>query len=149
MIVVGVAVVRAVLFGTSGHGGGFGFGNLYILYDVDTGGLLPDRLAYAVITPDLAEQTQGSAEEFTFVFAGDHVVKVPPRRGETVWVDEQYQVAHLGRLLYPEDIAALQKPGDTERSTISSAAEFLAIVVGLRAASNAPAEPSATTTGEQ
>jgi hypothetical protein len=141
---MGISIVQGVIVGTSGYGGSFGFGNLYIMYDVDCGGLLPERLVYAVILPSFPEQMKGGADNgCTFVFAGHHPVTVRPRRGETVWIDEQYHITFLGRALHAKDVAALRELGNSGRPAISSAEEFLAIVAKLGAKPDALAEPSA------
>lgn len=102
LIYIGVGLIHHMVTWSSGvYGASFGFGNLYINYSVAHGGLLGDRLVYAVILQDNYPRSSGESAEhkFAFVFPGDHLVIVQPRRGETVWVDGQYQITRLGRVL--------------------------------------------------
>jgi hypothetical protein len=142
LIGMGTVMVRGLVGGTGGYGGSFSLGNLRIVYRVNSGGLLPERLAYAMITPDLAQRTTESDDGggtlvsdrggATIVFARDPSATIKVRRGETAWIDAQYRVTSLDRVLRPRDIRAIEKLSDREKPTISSPEEFLAIVAELR-----------------
>ncbi len=131
----GVGIAQGVIVGTSSSGGSFGFGGLGIHYEVRTGGVLADRLEYAVITQAYPQRQEYWESEgaYTLAFAGHDVMTVRPHRGETVWVDEQRHVTSLGRVLTAEDIATLNKSTSAESPTLSSPEEFLARVARLRA----------------
>ena len=47
---------RNILAGSSGTGGAFGFGGLWIQYDIRTGGLLPESFRHIVIADIPGEQ---------------------------------------------------------------------------------------------
>jgi acyl-coenzyme A synthetase/AMP-(fatty) acid ligase len=131
----GVGIAWGVIAGTSSSGGSFGFGGLGIHYEVRTGGLLADRLEYAVITQAYPQRQEYWESEgaYTLAFAGQDVMTVRPKRGETVWVDEQGHVTSLGRVLNAEDIATLKNSTSAESPTLSSPEEFLATVARPRA----------------
>jgi hypothetical protein len=149
LVAVGLFVVYMiylVFVGLYSYGGGFGFGNLDVLYEVEAGGLLGERLVYAVIIPGFPERgySKESDNTYTFRFADGNSVAVRPERGEMVWVDQRYHVQRLGRVLRAGDIHRLKEFGDRRRSaTISSPQEFLAIVARLRNEPNAQREPKA------
>jgi hypothetical protein len=128
-------VGRNILVGPNGNGEGFGFGGLWILYDIRTGGLLPESLKYIVITQTLSENqtSDGSTGVFTFTFVGRDPIEVQSAGQETVWVDPQGGVANLGRALRPEDNELLQTHIHEVKPPISTPEEFLAILVRLRA----------------
>jgi hypothetical protein len=165
LLYVGIALVRSALEGTEWYGANFGVGNLRVSYSVDRGGLLPDRLLYAIIVPpSLATQMSSTNTSCTFEFAdgdsvtvrpkrgktvqldGRHRVTIEPRRGETVWIDDQCRVTSLGRVLDAGDFAALEKASYEERSAhLSSPEEFLALVTRLKSGAGAAGEPSPAT----
>ncbi len=78
LVCIGIFVAHNILVGTSGTGGGFGFGNLWIQYDIRSGGLLPERVRHIVITQTFPEnQAQDeSTGVFTFTFAGRNPIEV-------------------------------------------------------------------------
>lgn len=129
-----VTAVRNFTVGPNGAGGGFGFGGLWIQYDIRSGGLLPERFRYIVIAQTFPEnQAQKSNGVFTFTFAGGNPIQVRSAGQETVWVDPQGSVTNLGRALCPKDIELLQTHNHEVKPPISTPEEFLAILERLRA----------------
>jgi hypothetical protein len=125
---------RNILVGPNGTAEGFGFGGLWIQYDIRTGGLLSESFRHIVIAQTFPEnQAQGeSAGVFTFTFAGRNPIEVQSAGQETVWVDPQGNVTNLGRVLRPEDIELMQTHRNEVKPPISTPEEFLAIVERLR-----------------
>lgn len=125
---------RNILVGPNGTAGGFGFGGLWIQYDIRTGGLLPESFRHIVIAQTFPEnQAQGeSAGVFTFTFAGRNLIQVQSAGQETIWVDPRGIVANLGRVLRPADIELMQTHKNEVKPPISTPEEFLAILERLR-----------------
>jgi hypothetical protein len=165
LLYVGIALVRSALEGTECYGARFGVGNLYVAYSVDRGGLLSDRLLYAIIVPSgfwaqMSSTNTSCTLEFvdgnsvtvrpkrgkTVRIDDRHRVTIQPKRGDTVWIDDQYRVTSLGRVLDAGDFATLEKASYEQRSAhLSSPEEFLALVTRLRSGAGAAGEPSPAT----
>lgn len=124
---------RNILVGSSGTGGAFGFGGLWIQYDIRTGGLLPESFRHIVIAQTFPEnQAQESTGVFTFTFAGRNPIKVHSAGQETSWLDPNGTVINLGQALRPADIKLLQTHNKEVKSPISTPEEWLAILERLR-----------------
>lgn len=123
--------------------GAFGFGDLWIQYEIRTGGVLPDQLDYVIVRHDFPElpEINESADMDRFFLTGQSLAAVQPSRGQTVWIDEQGRVTRLGRALRLGDIRTLQNVGlawdirRAEMPTLSSPDEFLAVIARLRTGS--------------
>ncbi|MDY0357465.1 MAG: hypothetical protein RBR19_16410 [Sedimentisphaerales bacterium] len=121
----------------------FGFGDLWIQYEIRTGGVLPDQLDYVIVRHDFPElpEINESADMDRFFLTGQSLAAVQPSRGQTVWIDEQGRVTRLGRALRLGDLKILQNVGlaqdirRAEMPPLSSPDEFLAVVAKLRAGS--------------
>jgi hypothetical protein len=136
-----VTAVPNSIIGSRSTGGGFGFGGLWIQYDIRSGGLLPERFRHIVIAQTFPEnQAQGSTGVFTFTFAGRNPIQVRSAGQETVWVDPNGSVTNLGRVLRPADIELMQTHNHEVKPPISTPEEFLAILVRLRAGETASTE---------
>lgn len=139
---VAISLVADVV-GRNTFRGTFGFGDLWIQYEIRTGGLLPDRLDYVLVRHDLPElpEINETADMDRFFLTGQSLAAVQPSQGQTVWIDEQGCVTRLGSALRLSDIKVLQNFGlaqdvnRTEMPTLSSPDEFLAVVARLRAGS--------------
>ena len=140
IILLVINLVNGLLFPPTA-GRGFGFGNLGILYEVNSGIILPDRVEYVVVVEDYSNNGACYGPPYTciFLFADANSIRFQPKRGETVWVDEEHHVESLGRILDTDDIANLEHYEKDEELTISSPDEFLEAVVKLRAESAASA----------
>jgi len=137
-----ISFVASVL-GRNASRSAFGFGDLWIQYEIRTGGLLPDQLDYVIVRHDFPElpEINETADIDRFFLTGQSLAAVQPSQGQTVWIDEQGRVACLGKALRLGDIRILQNVGRAqdircaEVPILSSPDEFLAVVARLRAGS--------------
>jgi hypothetical protein len=133
-----VAMAHGFVVGSAGPHVSFSLGNLWIQYEMRSGGLWAERLIHAVVTQGFPKHQMYHTSTNTYGLGLAHgAATFRPERGETVWVDEQGRVTHLGRVLHPEDMEALEKLraqqdlDGSEGPSISSPEEFLALVAGL------------------
>jgi hypothetical protein len=138
-------MVHGFVVGRAGPHVSFSLGNLWIQYETRSGGLFGESLIRAVVTEGFPKHQSYDRSTETYGFALAYgLATVRPERGEAVWVDEQGRVTHLGAVLHPEDLGALEKLkaqedlSGGEGPSISSPEEFLALVDGLRAEPVAP-----------
>lgn len=137
------------LFGVSQRGAGssattiFGFANLTIMCEVHSGRVRPDRVEYVVVAQDCSNNgvCYGPPHRCIVLFADGSSIRFQPKRGETVWVDQDHGVRSLGPILDTDDITNLEQYAKEEAPTISSSEQFLEVVAGLRAESAASAVP--------
>lgn len=146
LVLIVIGIVDG-LFGVSQRGAGSsatrisGFANLTIMYEIHSRRVWPDRVEYVVVAEDCSNNGVCYGPPYTcmFLFADGSSITFQPKRGETVWVDEEHHVASLGRILDTDDIANLEQYEKDEGLTISSPEEFLEVVAKLRAESAASA----------
>ena len=125
-----IIIGRDVVLGTTGSAGMFSLDDLWIRYEIRSGGLVPERLEYVIVTPrhPSHQLRKQSRDTYTFVFAGTEPVTVRPKRGETVWIDAQGGVTHLGPVLASNDVNRLRDLSNSDKLTVSSEDEFLSLV---------------------
>lgn len=133
MISFVLAILNEFFVGGSTSSGAFGFDGPYIHYQVRTGRIRADRLEHAVIAEVFPKDQRYDGKTYTFLFVGQGTVTVRPKRGETLWVDEDGNVTTLGPALSAADIAILKSLRSNAISPISSPEELLALVASLRA----------------
>jgi len=106
LVMVGVSYGRYLICGGDSASGSFGFGGLRINYRVRSGGVLPERLAYVVISEvfPICSGYEQATNKCTFVFGDPNSITVRPEDGESLWTDDQGRV----RPLRLEDIAKLE-----------------------------------------
>jgi len=135
-----VALVVSLVAGVVGgkvSRGTFGFGGLWIQYEIHTGGLRSDRLDYVIVRHDLPEipKPDKPSDMDRFFLTGKALRAVQPDPGQTVWIDPQGDVTPLGQALSLADIKSLQRAALTHTPPITTPEEFLAALAKLKAGS--------------
>lgn len=123
--------LHSLIVGPNTSGEGFNRCGLWVDYRARTGGLLGETLVDAVVVKPFPQNQWFDGQTFGFVFSGDLSVEVRPQPGETVWVDDEGRVVHMGRVLKVKDLTMLKTA--SIRTSISSPDEFLAVIDDLRA----------------
>ncbi len=135
-----VALVGSLVAGAVGgkaSRGTFGFGGLWIQYEIRTGGLRSDRLDYVIVRHDLPEipKPDKPSDMDRLFLTGKALRAVQPDPGQTVWIDREGHVTPLGQALSLADVKRLRRAGLANIPPITTPEEFLAALAKLKAGS--------------
>lgn len=115
----------------------FSMGNLWVGYLSNPRDALSGEIEYVICSADAPKTCRfdGSTWMFTFSDNDDYGTGFGSgsNTGETVWMDKQHGVTHLGPVLSKEDVLLLSKHRNDAEFRISSPDELLALVKKLRA----------------
>ena len=107
LVMLGINLAWDLVFEGESSSPSFGFGGLWIEYEVRSGGVLPKRLAYVVIseTSPICSGYDGSTNACTLLFGDPNSITIGQECGEISWTDSEGHVVRLGPGLRLADVA--------------------------------------------
>jgi hypothetical protein len=109
----------------------FNIGNLWIVHSSNQNDSSTKKTDYVICSESFPKSCRYDGSDWMFSFS-DKSIGFSSSRDDTIWIDEQHELRHLGPILGKEDVAILRDYRYDDELQISSPEELLTIVDKLK-----------------